>query len=105
MLARYSSWVLKFAGTTKFGSKMSFFKSVYVRYTYFATQLIDLDDDNTSNTLNSYDQTMMMSFRVPRNADLLKDVYILASFCFLNSLSFSALIATQAFILAVASLC
>lgn len=56
--------------------KMSFFKSVYVRYTYFATQLITLDDDNTSNTLNSYDQTMLMSFRIPRNADLLKEVYI-----------------------------
>ena len=56
--------------------KMSFFKSVYVRYTYFATQLIGLDDDNTSNTLNSYDQPMLMSFRIPRNADLLKEVYI-----------------------------
>lgn len=56
--------------------KMSFFKSVYVRYTYFATQLITLDDDNTSNTLNSYDQTMLMSFRIPRNGDLLKEVYI-----------------------------
>jgi hypothetical protein len=56
--------------------KMSFFKSVYVRYTYFATQLISLDDDNTSNTLNSYDQPMTMSFRIPRNADLIKDVYV-----------------------------
>lgn len=56
--------------------KMSFFKSVYVRYTYFATQLISLDDDNTSNTLNSYDQSMTMAFRIPRNADLIKEIYV-----------------------------
>ena len=55
--------------------QLSYFKSVYVRYTYFACQLITLDDDNNSNTLNEYSKSMLMTYKIPRNADLLKEVY------------------------------
>jgi hypothetical protein len=56
--------------------QMSFFKAVYKRYTYFSMQLIQLDDDNASNTLNSYANEMTLKYKVPRNGDLLREIYI-----------------------------
>ena len=56
--------------------QISFFKAVYKRYTFFAQQLIVLDDDNVSNTLDSFTQARVLKYKFPRNADLIKEVFI-----------------------------
>jgi hypothetical protein len=58
---------------------ISFFKAVYKRYTPFAQQLIELDDDTNNNTLSSFDKTYTLKYKIPRNADLLKEVYLQVS--------------------------
>ena len=55
---------------------ISFFKAVYKRYTPFAQQLIELDDDTNNNTLSSFDKTYTLKYKIPRNADLLKEIYL-----------------------------
>ena len=56
--------------------QISFFKAVYKQYTNFAQQLIELDDDSSSNNLSSFNETIKLKYKIPRNADLLKEIYI-----------------------------
>ncbi len=56
--------------------QMSYFKAVYKRYTYFSMQLIQLDDNSSSNNLNSYDKPFTLQYRIPRYGDLLREIYI-----------------------------
>lgn len=57
--------------------EISFFKSVYKRYTYFSQQLITLDSDRTNgNSLDSFSQSLVLKYKIPRNGDLLKEVFL-----------------------------
>ena len=55
---------------------ISFFKAVYKRYTPFAQQLIELDDDSSNNTLSSFNEIVTLKYKIPRNADLIKEIYM-----------------------------
>lgn len=57
--------------------QISFFKAVYKRYTYFAQELINLqDNDNSNNTFSSFGESKTFKFSIPRNGDLLKEIYL-----------------------------
>jgi hypothetical protein len=54
--------------------QISFFKGVYKRYTNFSLEFIDLDDDSTFNTLSSFENDIILKYKIPRNGDCLKGV-------------------------------
>lgn len=56
--------------------QISFFKSVYKRYTNFALEIKDLDDDSISNTLTSFDNPITLKYKIPRNGDCIKGLYL-----------------------------
>lgn len=56
--------------------QISFFKGVYKRYTNFSLELINLDDDSTFNTLSSFENDIVLKYKIPRNGDCLKGVYL-----------------------------
>lgn len=56
--------------------QISFFKSVYKRYTNFSQEIKDLDDDSLSNTLSSFENNITLRYKIPRNGDCLKGVYL-----------------------------
>lgn len=57
--------------------QISFFKAVYKRYTYFSQELINLqDNDNANNAFTSFNEAKIFKFSIPRNGDLLKEIYL-----------------------------
>lgn len=53
-----------------------FFKSVYRKFSHFAKQLIELDNDEVDNTLRSPNQTITLKYKVPRNGSLIDKIYL-----------------------------
>jgi hypothetical protein len=56
--------------------QISFFKSVYKRYTNFAKEIKDMLDDSSSNTLSSFDNDIILKYKIPRSGDCLKSFYL-----------------------------
>lgn len=56
--------------------QISFFKSVYKRYTNFSKEIKDLDDDSLGNSLSSFDNDITLKYKIPRNGDCIKSFYL-----------------------------
>jgi len=55
--------------------QITHFKSVYKKYTNFATQFITLYPDSKSSGLN-WDKDTSYSFKIPRDGDAIRDMYL-----------------------------
>lgn len=55
---------------------MSFFDRVYKQYHDFTMELIQLDEDNTNNVLSNFQEDYIIKYKIPRNADLLTQLYV-----------------------------
>jgi hypothetical protein len=54
-----------------------FFKSVYRKFNHFAQQVIQLDNDSTTNNnLSSYSEVRTLKYKIPRNANLVNRLYL-----------------------------
>ena len=58
----------------EYDPQISFFKAVYRKYTRFAMENIKFD--NLSRNTLSYDSNVIITSNVPRNGDLLKNIYL-----------------------------
>ena len=59
--------------------QISYFKSVYKRYTNFAMEVIELDlNGNSFQLFSSLSTDRKLSFKIPRNGDLLHYIYLTA---------------------------
>ena len=56
--------------------QISFFKSVYKRYTNFSQEIKDLDDDSIGNSLSSFENPIILKYKIPRNGDCIKGLYL-----------------------------
>lgn len=56
--------------------QISFFKSVYKRYTNFSKEIKELDDDSFGNSLSSFDNDITLKYKIPRNGDCIKSFYL-----------------------------
>jgi len=55
---------------------MSFFHREYKQFTDFSMELIQLDDDNSSNNLNNFQEDSTLKYKIPRNADILTQIFV-----------------------------
>ena len=55
--------------------EFSYFKHVFKRHTNFATEVIKVPFDSHGTILN-YDQGLTVQVKIPRNADLVKDIFL-----------------------------
>jgi hypothetical protein len=56
--------------------QISFFKSVYKRYTNFSKEIKDIDPDSADNTLSSFTEDIKLNYKIPRNGDGIKAIYL-----------------------------
>lgn len=56
--------------------QISFFKSVYKRYTNFSKEIKDIDADSADNTLSSFTEEIKLNYKIPRNGDGIKSFYL-----------------------------
>jgi len=56
--------------------QVSFFKSVYKRYSNFSKEIKDLLNDSSSNNLSSFNNDIILNYIIPRNGDCLKSIYL-----------------------------
>jgi hypothetical protein len=56
--------------------QLSFFKSIYKRYTNFSKEIKEIDDDSSNNNLSSFDNDIILKYKIPRNGDAIKNFYL-----------------------------
>jgi hypothetical protein len=56
--------------------QITFFKSVYKRYTNFSKEIKNISADSLSNTLSSFDNDITLKYKIDRDGDLLKSFYL-----------------------------
>lgn len=53
-----------------------FFKAIYRKFSHFAQELIELDDNNTDNSLRDANQIFTLKYKIPRNGNLINRILV-----------------------------